>query len=185
MCRYVSWLYNCMIIIVSFKKCLWKISVLISWLQTIIFIDLLYVQHPQGVSVEHDIECCLLQLETVSNAFLRQEKKKEGEEASQKIHKMLWESWHLEHTPVQIVTLIMTEHVLQRQKTSQRKTRWICLRRGLSLAENQRHSAVWNHATMKVDLGTMDRCDMIRAWVCCWSDRSQGRAISGWCLKWS
>lgn len=48
MCRYVSWLYNCMIIIVSFKKCLWKrfcvspcaISVLISWLQTIIFIDL-------------------------------------------------------------------------------------------------------------------------------------------------
>ena len=118
MCRYVSWLYNCMIIIVSFKKCLWKISVLISWLQTIIFIDLLYVQHPQGVSVEHDIECCLLQLGTVSNAFLRQEKKKEGEEASQKIHKMLWESWHLEHTPVQIVTLIMTEHVLQRQKTS-------------------------------------------------------------------
>ena len=29
-----------------------------------------------------------------------------------------------------VMMLIMTEHVLQRQKTSQRKTRWICLRRG-------------------------------------------------------
>ena len=26
---------------------------------------------------------------------------------------------------------------------------------------------------MKVDLGTMDRCDMIRAWVCCSSDRKK------------